>query len=149
MAKRIYVDMDGVVFDFMTPYKKAVFEGTRRYPQSKIGFFRDLEPIEGAIPTILALDMMGYDVWFLTRPSVKNLHCYTEKAESIQKHFGEAWVRKLIISTDKSLLKGDYLIDDTTNANQLMFEGHFIRFHQEKCNWYDIAEMFGMFGGGY
>jgi 5'(3')-deoxyribonucleotidase len=41
---------------------------------------------------------------------------------------GEEALKKLIISCDKSLLKGDILIDDTNNANQDKFDGIWIHF---------------------
>jgi putative heme-binding domain-containing protein len=43
---------------------------------------------EGAIEGVKTLQTK-YDVWILTRPSIKNTNCYTEKAEWIKKYLGE------------------------------------------------------------
>lgn len=123
--KRIYVDMDDTLCDFITPFKTGEYK--LKYPHSKVGFFLNLEPIDGAIEGMNTL-MTKYDVWILTRPSIKNTHCYTEKAEWIKKYFGEDMLFKLILCPDKSLVKGDYLIDDDHRHGQTEFEGEHIQF---------------------
>ncbi len=84
--KKVYVDMDDTLCDFISPFKKG--EVSLKYPQSKIGFFLDLEPLEGAIEGMKTLQTK-YTVYILTRPSIKNTHCYTEKAEWIKRYLGE------------------------------------------------------------
>ena len=123
--KIVYVDMDNTICDFLTPFKSGQFK--LKYPQSKIGFFLDLEPLEGALEGIKTLQQK-YDVWILTRPSIKNTNCYTEKAEWIKKYFGENFLEKLILCPNKSLVKGDYLIDDDHRHGQTEFEGEHIHF---------------------
>ncbi len=123
--KIVYVDMDDTICDFITPFKTG--ELKLKYPQSKIGFFLDLEPIEGAIEGVKTLQTK-YDVWILTRPSIKNTHCYTEKAEWIKKYLGEDMLNKMILCPDKSLVKGDFLIDDDNRHGQTEFEGEHLHF---------------------
>ena len=126
--KIVYVDMDNTICDFLTPFKSGQFK--LKYPQSKIGFFLDLEPLEGALEGIKTLQQK-YDVWILTRPSIKNTNCYTEKAEWIKKYFGENFLEKLILCPNKSLVKGDYLIDDDHRHGQTEFEGEHIHFGKD------------------
>jgi 5'(3')-deoxyribonucleotidase len=126
--KRIYVDMDDTLCDFTTPFKTGEFK--LKYPQSKVGFFLGLEPLEGAIEGMNTL-MTKYDVWILTRPSIKNTNCYTEKAEWIKKYFGDNFLEKLILCPNKSLVKGDYLIDDDHRHGQTEFEGEHIHFGKD------------------
>ena len=84
--------------------------------------------MDGAIDAVIWLST-HFDVYFLTRPSVQNLSCYSEKALWIQNHFGPEYLERLIISPDKSLLKGDYLIDDSILNGQKKFEGVLIQFN--------------------
>ncbi len=137
--KIVYVDMDNTICDFLTPFKSGQFK--LKYPQSKIGFFLDLEPLEGALEGIKTLQQK-YDVWILTRPSIKNTHCYTEKADWIKKYFGEEMLEKLIICPDKSLAKGEYLVDDDHRNGQTEFEGEHIHFGKDDkfMTWTQVVE---------
>jgi 5'-nucleotidase len=142
--KRIYIDMDGVLCDYMSDYLKYKSD-LNPFPQSRVDFFRNLKPIEGSIESFKILSE-HYDVWILTRPSVKNPLCYTEKRIWVENYLGEEACDKLIISPDKSLLKGDYLIDDMpidNVGNVQNFEGEFIHFGSDQYpNWSKVLEIF-------
>jgi 5'-nucleotidase len=139
--KKVYVDMDGVLCDFYSAYKEELLKTPeQKYPQTKWGFFLKLKEIDGAINSFNKLKEK-YDVWVLTRPSFKNVNCYTEKAQWLLDHFGEGILEKTIMSPDKSLVKGDYLIDDMGNAGQESFEGEWIHFGSERFkNWEKVLE---------
>lgn len=144
MGVRIYIDLDGTICDI----KKAVNEFRLKnghlnpndiefkYPWSLPGFFLNLEPIPGAIESVKIL-ASDYDVWFLSRPSFKNTHSYTEKAEWVKKHFGYEMQKRLILCGDKSLLTGRILIDDAENANQRGFLGIWLKIGSEQFPTWD------------
>jgi 5'(3')-deoxyribonucleotidase len=99
-----------------------------------------LEEIPGAIEGFRKLEEK-YDLWILTRPSFRNVNCYTEKAQWIWDHLGFDIVEKTIMAPNKSFLKGDYLIDDMGNAGQEEFEGEWIHFKTEKFpDWETVTE---------
>ena len=139
--KRVLVDMDGVLADFKSPFIQEVLKNPgQKYPHSQYGFFLKLEPIKDAIESYKKLEEF-YDVWVLTRPSVKNPLCYTEKAIWVNEKLGENAQEKTIMCCDKSLVKGDFLIDDTTAYGQTEFEGEFIHFGSEKYpDWISVVE---------
>ncbi len=132
--KRVYIDMDGVLCDFYGAFRERKTDNLL-YPQSKDGFFTNLKPIEGAIDAFSELEKY-FDVWVLTRPSVHNPLCYTEKRLWIENHLGFETCKKLIISPDKSLLKGDFLIDDFIHED---FEGELIQFGTDKYKTWDLV----------
>jgi 5'-nucleotidase len=139
--KTIYIDMDGVLCDFVSAYNRDKKEfPEQEYPQSQIGFFLNLKPIEGAIESFKELEK-HFNVWILTRPSVQNPLCYTEKALWVKNHLGIDVQRRTIMATDKSLLKGDYLIDDDTKHGQTEFEGEHIHFGKTPFeNWEKVVK---------
>ena len=132
--KIVYVDMDDTICDYTSNFWKYKKENPSVvYPQSILGFYKNILPIEGAIDSVKKINE-NYNLYFATRPSYMNLHCYSEKAEWIANHFGIHWVSKLILIPDKSLLIGDYLIDDYPWKN---FKGEWIRYEN---NWNVILQ---------
>jgi len=72
---------------------------------------------------------MNFDPYILTAPSTKNPMSYTEKRVWVEKHLGMEMVERLIISPNKSLLKGHYLIDDNIEGKgQEGFEGEVLQY---------------------
>lgn len=140
MSKIVYIDLDRTIFDYDAMHRNIkTMDTTIKYPQSTVGFFKDLEPLDYALSCIAQIEDAGYEVWFATAPSIKNLHCYTEKAESIKEWFGEEYLDRLIIIPDKSKLIGDYLIDDMPNGKgQDRFKGELLLM-ANKDEWINIT----------
>lgn len=76
------------------------------------GFYRDLEPFEGAVEAYHKMVEAGHRVQFATSPWWSNATCLQDKSESILEHFGEEAQRTMILTSDKTALRGDYLFDD-------------------------------------
>ncbi len=148
----IYVDMDGVLCDYEAAFMKNQNE-VCEFPQSIPGFFRTLAPILGAIEGINKLVALGYEVYILTSPSIKNPHCWTEKAQWVEEHLGFEWLKKLIITKQKGLLHKDtdsldnrtYLIDDhnVEGGRYKFFDaGDMYWFMGSDAKWAKVIEFF-------
>jgi 5'(3')-deoxyribonucleotidase len=116
----------------------------RKFPQSRVGFFTELEPLDGAIESVEKLKTLNHEIYFLTAPSYKNPHCYMEKRLWIEKYFGLEACKNLIIARNKGLVTGDYLIDDMTEGRmQENFSGELIHLGSERFpSWADVVEYF-------
>ena len=131
MRTVVYVDMDGVLCDFEAAYKRdrqALPEID--YPNSREGFYRGLKPISDAISAMR--DLMAselFEPYILTAPSIFNPLSYTEKRLWVEENLGFDWVSRLIISPNKSLLRGEFLIDDHDSGHgQEGFNGELLQF---------------------
>lgn len=126
MKKQIlYIDMDGVVAD----YDKAALNKTQ-YQKSEEGFFQKLEPVDGAIDAInLIYDSDLYDYYFLSTAPWSNPNAWKEKRIWLEEHFHEdVCFKRLILSHNKSLLRGHFLIDDRLVNGVEEFQGIHIHF---------------------
>lgn len=144
--KVLYVDMDGVLCDFEKAHQNDLaIKPEIAYPQSQYGFFRKLQPMPHALDSMQCLQRLSeLDIYILTAPSIHNPLCYSEKREWIETHIGFEWVKKLIISPNKGLSKGHYLIDDHKEGRgQELFEGELLHFGSERFpDWHSIIEFF-------
>jgi 5'-nucleotidase len=132
--------MDHVLCDFTPKY----IEYQKRHPDlafpySVPGFFLDLDPIPGAVQAFRWLmEHEHYKPYILTAPSVRNAHCYSEKRLWVERHLGFDAAYRLIITPDKSLNIGGYLIDDNIQGKgQDAFQGQLIHFGSERFPGWD------------
>lgn len=84
------------------------------------GFYRDLEPMDGSVQALHTMKEAGIDVFLCTAPYVTHKTCASEKMEWVEQHLGSAWLNRTIITSDKTLVRGDVLIDDKPNIKGAM-----------------------------
>ena len=143
MKKRILVDMDGVLADFelgvVEAYRKRFpqrphlllknktsFYLSEQYPKehepdlkaiyTAPNFFRNLPAIEGGVDAVKQMDFLGHEVFFCTSPLSAYENCVEEKFAWIEKHFGIVFTKKVVIAKDKTIVSGNYLIDDRSEV---------------------------------
>ena len=139
MEKRkiIYFDMDNTLADYLG---KANEKGVDpKEAKHILGFFQNLEPIEGAIDAynILSKD---FDVYILTTAPWSNPSAFSEKLKWIKKWLPSAY-KNVIFSHHKNLNIGDYLIDDSTFNGAGEFTGEHIQIHSDKFpNWKSLIK---------
>lgn len=128
MSKKIvYIDMDQTIVDFHSHPTIKVNKDEYNSPKIyKPTYFRDLKPIPFALEAVRNLnESNSLEVFILTHGLSGSPICYSEKMEWIHNHLPEMKDR-VIITCDKTLNKGDFLIDDDIKWNG--FEGTFIEF---------------------
>ena len=144
--KIVYVDMDHTLCDFSTSYLKYKKDFPDiEYPHSLPGFFSGLAPMPNAIEVFQWLaNLDNVDLYILTAPSVRNPSSYTEKRLWVEEHLGMESAYKLIISPNKGLNLGHYLIDDYIEGKgQENFQGKLLQFgSSEYPDWKTIQEHF-------
>lgn len=129
-SKIIYLDMDDVLADF---FSATWSESENRIMEERMwdkDFFLNLKPIPGSQGSVFLLAKMGFDLRVLSQPLADSPESYTDKAKWIQLHFPQLY-KNLVLTQDKSLHIGDYLIDDNVTKWKSKFEkngGKFIHF---------------------
>ena len=135
----LYFDMDGVLADFnralkerLTPELAAKYgENVDEIP----GIFDNLPPVNGAIFAFQELQHK-YDCYILSTAPWGNPQAWMEKRLWVERYLGKYAYKRLILSHNKHLNKGDYLIDDRTANGADRFEGEHIQFGTDKFpNW--------------
>ena len=131
MKKKLYVDMDGVLVDFksgidrLTEWERREYEG--RYDDCP-GIFARMEPMPGAVEGFKEL-AKHYDIYILSTSPWKNPTAPSDKLAWVKKHFGDGpdspAYKRLILSHNKGLNKGEFIIDDRDKHGVAEFgDGH-------------------------
>jgi len=140
--KIILVDMDGVITEIEQgfidrwraqhpekPYvpleKRKGFYLEQQYKQlspeyeqlaldvfNQPGFFRSLRMIPGSLEALKEMRNLELNPFICTSHFSTSRTCIQEKHDWTQYYLGKDWLKRLIITMDKTLIHGDKLIDD-------------------------------------
>ena len=77
------------------------------------GFTEGMVPLPGAVEAVNELDRRGYCVFFCTALVTDYSNAMRDRVHWIGKWFGEKWMSKIIFTLDKTMVRGDFLIDDS------------------------------------
>lgn len=137
----VLVDLDGVMVDFIGGWKKI---WNQKYPDRQITadpsvflledaysgigteeeivgimqtpeFFLRLDPVPGAIEAFKQMQDTGLQLYICSSPT-SNSHSHKEKIDWVEMHLGKEWKNKTILTKDKTMVHGDYLIDDNPDV---------------------------------
>ena len=144
MTKKIlYFDMDNVLVNLQSGLDQLTEETLQKYEgqlDNVPGLFASMHPLDGAIEAYMTLSN-SYDSYILSTAPWGNISAWSDKAAWVQTHLGEAAKKRLILSHNKHLNMGDYLIDDRTANGAGKFTGEHIHFGTEKFpNWNSVLQ---------
>ena len=129
--KVVYVDMDDVLVDFQSGIDSLSDEEREVYKDNidnAPGIFSKMQPLDGAIEGYKKLTEY-FDVYILSTAPWNNPSAWSDKLLWVQKHLGDIAYKRLILSSNKHLNAGDYLIDDRASrelqALSLVTQGTF------------------------
>ena len=102
------------------------------------GIFSKMKPVDGAIDAYKELSQY-FDVYILSTAPWNNPSAWTDKLLWVQKYLGDFAYKRLILSHNKNLNAGDFLIDDRTANGAGEFKGEHIHFLSDTFkNWDDV-----------
>jgi 5'-nucleotidase len=140
--KIVYIDMDNVLVDFKSAfehYDKTFIENTENKDEIE-GIFSKMKPMKDAIASVKKLSK-HYSVFILSTAPWDNPSAWTDKLLWIKKYLPEECYKRLILSHNKQLNKGHYLIDDRIQNGAIGFEGEHIHFGTEDFpNWKSVTQ---------
>ena len=141
MNKIVYVDMDNVLVDFKSGIDKlssaelAEFDG--RFDEVP-NIFSKMEPMHNAIESYIKL-CSKFDTYILSTSPWENPTALNDKLDWVKKYLGQYAHKRLILSHNKHLNHGDYLIDDREKNGADKFTGELILFGGEKFPHWDAV----------
>jgi len=177
----ILVDMDDVLADFdgemyrrwkekhpdkfiVPPSERTKFYLREEMPEeygdlikeiySSPGFVENLPEIPGGIDAVKEFSDLGHQVFICTSPLILYRNNVLEKYLWVEKHLGTEWTQRLILTRDKTLIKGDILIDDkpeitgskTPEWEHIIFDRSYNRYVKDKkrmSGWKSKQEVLG------
>lgn len=140
--KTIFFDMDGVLVEYNSALKYIDEMTKRQYEghyQDIPGFFSMMDPMPGAIEAVKTL-CQHYEVFILSTAPWKNPSAWGDKRIWAEKHFGDTFFKRIILTHRKDIINGDYLIDDSGWNGASSFKGEWIKFGSgEFPNWESVV----------
>lgn len=135
MAKKIlYIDMDNVLVDFPAALEKTApallseYEG--RHDEIP-NLFGQMLPLPDALESYAQLTQW-FDTYILSTAPWNNHSAWIDKLLWVKEHLGEPAKKRLILTHNKHLNYGHYLIDDRPNNGAKDFKGEWIHFQSSR-----------------
>ena len=115
--KVLYIDMDNVLVDFKSGIAKLSADQVAAAGgelDNASGIFGLMQPMSGAIAAYHELSEL-FDTYILSTAPWENPSAWSDKLEWVKRHLGAPAHKRLILSHNKHLNRGDYLVDDRPN----------------------------------
>ena len=134
MKKILYLDMDGVLVDFASALEQCSAEVLRQYEGDYDhipNLFGKMLPVPGALE---AVDLLAdwFDLYVLSTAPWENPSAWIDKLLWVKRYLPNIAYKRLILSHNKHLNRGDFLVDDRDRNGADRFEGELLRFGSER-----------------
>lgn len=104
-------------------HQRAFFEMERNFEENQVpavlsimaepGLYESLIPYPGALDAVRGMQQRGWVVRLVTAPHPSCFaSCAKEKMIWTERHLGADFCRKVVLTSDKTLVRGDVLVDD-------------------------------------
>jgi len=139
--KTLYIDMDNVLVDFPSAFAHFDVEILEKYADDKDEIphiFSKMKPLKNAIASVTFL-ANHFEVYILSTAPWENPTAWSDKLLWIKKYLPKIAHKRLILSHNKHLNIGEYLIDDRLANGVSKFTGEHIYFGQNDTkNWTEV-----------
>lgn len=143
MQKILYVDMDNVLVNFQSGIDQVSTEIQQTYAgrlDEVPGIFSLMAPKEGALEAYQRLSK-HYETYILSTAPWENPSAWSDKLLWVKRYLGQEAFKRLILSHNKHLNYGDYLIDDRLANGADRFSGELILFGGVQFpHWQSVTE---------
>ena len=126
--------MDGVLVDFQSGIDRLAPDLRKKYAANldeAPGIFGLMSPKPDAIESFVELTSL-FDTYVLSTAPWENDTAWIDKLNWVKRHLGQHAHKRLILSHNKHLNKGDYLVDDRLANGADRFSGEHIHFASER-----------------
>lgn len=128
--KILYIDMDNVLVNFASAFPKLSSETLAEY-DSRLddipNIFSLMEPMPGAVEAFKQLSHK-FDTYILSTAPWANPSAWSDKLIWVKNYLGPNANKRLILSHNKNLNAGDFLVDDRTKNGVNEFKGEHLHF---------------------
>ena len=135
--------MDGVLVDFQSGIDRLAPDLREKYAANldeAPGIFGLMGPKPDAVESFIELTSL-FDTYVLSTAPWENDTAWIDKLNWVKRHLGQHAHKRLILSHNKHLNKGDYLVDDRLANGADRFSGEHIHFASERYpDWKAVME---------
>lgn len=139
----LYFDMDNVLVDFQTGIDSLSMWERNQYDgkfDECPGIFAQMRPLVGAIAAWTLLNK-HFDCYILSTAPWDNPGAWMDKRLWVERYLGADAKKRLILSHNKNLNFGHYLIDDRTANGAGEFMGEHIHFGTDEYpDWGSVVQ---------
>lgn len=86
------------------------------------GFTEGMKPLKGSVEAVHAISERGHQIFFCTSLVTDFSNTLRDRVQWIGKWFGPEWKKRVIFTHDKTMIRGDFLIDDSPSKSKGLYE---------------------------